>query len=118
MLSERGGLAMVAEADLGFGMEEPTQQTGARWRGRSWLGALSPRPWSRRVPARGVATASSTEITIDATGLSGDHVAGSAAARGVAFRRRLLAAAKGMRSITPYSERGKGKRRGWAGSRP
>ena len=66
----------------------------------------------------GVATASSTEITMDATGLSGDHVAGSAAARGVAFRRRLLAAAKGMRSITPYWERGKVRRRGWAGSRP
>lgn len=33
MFSERGGLAMVGEADLGFGMEEPTQQTAARRRG-------------------------------------------------------------------------------------
>jgi hypothetical protein len=66
----------------------------------------------------GVATASSTEITTDATGLSGDHVADSAAARGVDFRRRLLAAAKGMRSITPYLERGKVRRRGWAGNWP
>lgn len=50
----------------------------------------------------GVATASSTEITIGATGSSGDHVAASAVARGVAFSTRLPAVAKWMGSITPY----------------